>query len=176
MVKPVSIQAADDGVGGASLSQEEMLDHIKVQALIRAYRVRGHIAADTNPLSEQGSLNNCHVIPDPKLNLSDYGFSEKDLDREFNHFAGNEYYTTLFPDVEGTVTLRDITSKLEKLYCAQVGYQFKFIQNEDEQQWIQSKIEAHNQNVITPEEKRGFLEKLVHSDGFEQFLQKKIPS
>eukprot|EP00040_Diaphanoeca_grandis_P031053 m.184966 g.184966 ORF g.184966 m.184966 type:complete len:993 (-) comp32214_c3_seq1:110-3088(-) len=173
MVRPVDVQMSG---GDGALSEQLILDHMKVQALIRAYRVRGHIAADVNPLSSQGSLEySAHVVPDPKLNLSDYGFSDADLDRTFS-ILGVSSYETLFPQDTKSLTLRDITQRLEKLYCGNVGYQFKFIQNDDENRWIQQKIEDHNQNVITTEEKKVLMERLITSDGFEQFLQKKFPA
>jgi 2-oxoglutarate dehydrogenase E1 component len=173
MAAPIAGEIVSGGTG--ALSDAELLDHFKVQLLIRAYRVRGHIASDTNPLSVKGSMEySAHRKADPLLNLSDYGFTEADLNREF-HVKGTDSYRTLFA-TDKPVKLSEIVDTMEKTYCSKVGYQYKFIQNDAESLWMQEKIESQNQKAFSADEKKAIMTELVKSDGFEQFLQKKYPA
>ncbi len=138
-----------------------ILDHLRVVMLIRAYRVRGHLLADLDPLGL--SRNNLH----PELDPASYGFGEADLDREFylDNVLGLE-----------KATLRRIVEILRQTYSAKVGVEFMHIQEQEQKAWIQAVMEgSHNLLRPTADGKRRILESLTAAEGFERFLHVKFP-
>ena len=129
--------------------------------LIRAYRVRGHLLADLDPLGLAGDKH--HPELDPKA----YGFTDADLDREFflDNVLGLE-----------KATLRQIVEILRQTYSARIGVEFMHIQYPEQKAWIQARMEGSH-NLLRPgtEEKREILEQLVIAEGFERFLHVKFP-
>ncbi|MEO1227129.1 MAG: 2-oxoglutarate dehydrogenase E1 component, partial [Pseudomonadota bacterium] len=97
------------------------LDSIRAQRLIRAYRVRGHLEADLDPL---GLIER---EPHPELDPMSYGFTDEDWDR------------TIYVDSLGlsTATLREIVDGLRKTYCGRIGVAFQHIQEPDQKAWLQ---------------------------------------
>ena len=113
--------AAGGGGGGTA----PVADHIRVQRLIRAYRVRGHNMANLDPLG----VFDADLCPDPpaELDLAEYGFTDADLDRTFQITEkGGRAYATLFDD-DRPHTLREIVDKCNARYCGTIGYQFKYM-------------------------------------------------
>jgi 2-oxoglutarate dehydrogenase E1 component len=146
---------------GGERARRLIIDHLRVVMLIRAYRVRGHLLADLDPLGLAGSKH--HPELDPKA----YGFSEADLDREF--FLDN----VLGLD---KATLRRIVEILRQTYSSRIGVEFMHIQDPDQKAWIQARMEgSHNLLRPSAEEKRELLEQLVEAEGFERFLHVKYP-
>ena len=96
----------------ANGSSSEIIDHMKIQLLVRAYQVRGHHLANLDPLGIQHAdiLNSSP----PELSHTYYGFSEKDLDRTFSLGPG---ILPAFMDKGKSLTLRDIIDNLNKTYC-----------------------------------------------------------
>jgi 2-oxoglutarate dehydrogenase E1 component len=136
-------------------------DHLRIIMLIRAYRVRGHLIADLDPL---GLTRRAHH---PELDYKTYGFGEADLDREFylDYVLGLE-----------RATLRHILAVLQKTYSGSVGIEFLHIQDPDQKSWIQSRVESGAGIFDTrAEEQREILEQLTATEGFEQFLHVKFP-
>lgn len=100
-----------DGLAGAAGSSE-VIDHMKIQLLSRAYQVRGHHIANLDPLGIQhADLNS--ATP-PELEYTYYGFKESDLDRTFTIGPG---ILPAFTKTGATLTLRDIIAHLKKIYC-----------------------------------------------------------
>ena len=93
-------------------SSSEIIDHMKIQLLVRAYQVRGHHLANLDPLGIQHAdiLNSSP----PELSHTYYGFAEKDLDRSFSLGPG---ILPAFMDNGKSLTLREIVDKLNKTYC-----------------------------------------------------------
>ncbi|MGI9434558.1 MAG: 2-oxoglutarate dehydrogenase E1 component [Geminicoccaceae bacterium] len=165
-----SDQAGLDGVGSSPAdvidfdgerSKRLILDHLRVMMLIRAYRVRGHLLADLDPLGL--SRNNPH----PELDPVNYGFGDEDWDREFylDNVLGLE-----------RASLREIVKILRQTYSAKIGVEFMHIQEQDQKGWIQAVMEgSHNLLRPTKDGKRELLESLTAAEGFERFLQVKFP-
>jgi 2-oxoglutarate dehydrogenase E1 component len=142
-------------------SKRLILDHLRVVMLIRAFRVRGHLLADLDPLKL--SRNNAH----PELDPANYGFNEDDWDREFflDNVLGLE-----------KATLRQIVDILRQTYSAKIGVEFMHIQEQDQKAWIQSVMEgSHNLLKPTAEGKKEILRSLTEAEGFERFLHVKFP-
>ncbi len=130
-----------------------------VRAIIHAYRSKGHLKSDTNPVRER---RDHHV----KLELEDHGLTAADLDVEFE--IGNIVGL-------GKVSLRKIIEKLKKVYLGPIGFEFMFIRNHDVVEWFKEQLE------ITPELNRPDIEakkrimlKLNQAVVFENFLHTKF--
>jgi 2-oxoglutarate dehydrogenase E1 component len=135
------------------------LDSIRAVALIRGYRVRGHLIANLDPLGLARRQSH------PDLDPATYGFTEADLDRPIfiNDLLGFK-----------AATLRDILAALQAIYCGKVGVEYMHIQELEERRWIQARIEVpRNQTEFTPEGKRAILERLTAAEQLERFLDRR---
>ncbi|WP_462186627.1 MULTISPECIES: multifunctional oxoglutarate decarboxylase/oxoglutarate dehydrogenase thiamine pyrophosphate-binding subunit/dihydrolipoyllysine-residue succinyltransferase subunit [unclassified Frankia] len=133
------------------------LDHnARVLELIHAYRVRGHLMADTNPLEFA-------IRSHPDLDIISHGLTLWDLDREFavGGFAGHR-----------TMSLRDVLGVLRDSYCRRIGIEYMHIQEPDERAWIQARVERAAERP-DPAEQLHVLERLGAAEAFESFLQTK---
>ena len=143
------VAAAESHAALAELPQDARqatLDSIRAMTLIRAYRVRGHLIADLDPLGLERRTYH------PDLDPATYGFTEADYDRPIfiNDLLGFE-----------TATLRDILGALKATYCGTVGVEYMHMQELEERRWIQARIEVpRNHTEFTPEGK--FLEVYAH--------------
>ncbi|HUC69253.1 MAG TPA: 2-oxoglutarate dehydrogenase E1 component [Stellaceae bacterium] len=135
------------------------LDALRALSLIRAYRVRGHLLADLDPLGL------VRLASHPDLEPSTYGFTEADYDRPIfvNGVLGFE-----------TATLREILAALKATYCGHVGIEYMHMQELEQRQWIQARIEVpRNQTEFTREGKRAILERLTVAEMLERFLDRR---
>ncbi len=134
---------------------------LRALMLIRAYRVRGHLLADLDPLGLHEYDKN------DELDYRSYGFTEADLDRRIfiDGVLGLE-----FP------TLREIMARVEETYCGTIGVEYMHMSGTAEKQWIQERIEeAHNRTEFTQRGKAAILERLTEAEGFENYLNVKYP-
>ena len=135
------------------------LDSIRALMLIRAYRVRGHLEANLDPLGLKP------MEPHPELDPRTYGFTDADMDRPIfiDNVLGLE-----------TATLREIVRAVRETYCGTIGVEYMHIQDPAQKAWIQERIETiHNQTQFTANGKRAILERLTAAEAFEKFLDKK---
>lgn len=141
-------------------AQEHSLEkEAKVVQMINAYRVRGHLYADINPLGLQAYYY-------PELEPSFYGFTIWDLDREFD--------TGGLGGID-RATLRDILMLLRETYCGKIGVEFMHIQDSEKKRWVRSQVEpTRHQVVYSKEDRIDIFRKLVASETFEKFLGKKF--
>nr|WP_255567565.1 multifunctional oxoglutarate decarboxylase/oxoglutarate dehydrogenase thiamine pyrophosphate-binding subunit/dihydrolipoyllysine-residue succinyltransferase subunit [Corynebacterium sp. TAE3-ERU16] len=133
----------------------------RVMQLIEAYRSRGHLIADTNPLhwTQPGV-----PIPDHRdLDIATHGLTLWDLDRKFSvgGFAGREQ-----------MTLREVLTTLRRAYTLKVGSEYTHILDRDERTWLQDRLEA-GIDKPTGAEQKYILQKLNAAEAFENFLQTK---
>jgi 2-oxoglutarate dehydrogenase E1 component len=136
-----------------------VLDSIRAIMIIRAYRIRGHLAADLDPLGMK------EPEPHPELEPSSYGFSEADMDRPIfiDNVLGLE-----------TATMREILAILKRTYCGTFALQYMHISNPEEAGWLKERIEGYDKEIsFTKEGRRAILNKLVEAEGFEKFLHVK---
>lgn len=150
----------------AANSQVEVLqatrDSIKALMMIRAYRIRGHLAANLDPLG----LNDFRE-PQPELEPASYGFTEADMDRKIfiDNVLGLEYATP-----------REMVDILRRTYCSTLGLEFMHVSNPEEKQWLQERMEGQDKGVsFTNEGKKAILNKIIEAQGFEQFVHKRYP-
>ncbi len=139
--------------------RQATLDSIRAMALIRAYRVRGHLIADLDPLGIERRTSH------PDLDPATYGFTEADYDRSI--FVND---TLGF----ATATLKELLGALKATYCGHVGIEYMHIQELEQRQWIQARIEVpRNQTEFTERGKRAILERLTAAELLERFLDKR---
>jgi 2-oxoglutarate decarboxylase len=143
--------------GAASSEQTEK--QANVLQLINAYRMRGHLLADIDPLN----MTSHHHA---ELELENFGLTIWDLDREF--ITGGLHGTK-------TATLREILSILRRAYCGKVGIEYRHIQSKEEKTWLREQVRQQFVDVVPldAEIKKELLEKLIEAEQFEQFLHKK---
>jgi len=128
----------------------------RVAELIHAFRQRGHLAADTDPLTYR-------LRRHPDLDITSYGLSLWDLDRSFptRGLGGRD-----------RATLREILKMLHDAYCRTVGVEYMHIQDPAQRTWWQERLERDWED-IGDEERRRILTKLEQAEAFETFLQTK---
>lgn len=148
---------------GAGLSVDEVrkatMDSVRALMMIRAFRMRGHLAADLDPLKL------AERPAQPELDPTTYGFSEGDLDRPIflDKVLGLEQ-----------ATIRQIVDILKRTYCHTLGVEFMHISDPVQKGWLQQRIEGADKEIsFTPEGKKSILRKLIEGEGFENFLNVK---
>jgi multifunctional 2-oxoglutarate metabolism enzyme len=146
---------------GEDQTHEHALRQARVMELINAYRVRGHLMADVDPL---------HAMPllyHPELDIETYGLTIWDLDRIFitGGLGGTQ-----------TATLREILDILQRAYCGKVGTEYRHIQSKEEKLWLREQIrrEFVHPEPIDTEIKKRILWKLISAEQFERFLNTKF--
>ncbi len=159
-----------------------------MQLLVRAYQVRGHHVAELDPLGIlDADLQDFHP---PELELSHYGFTERDLDKQITlgpgilpHFARED---------RKTMSLGEIIKTLKRIYCefpssvlsplynrvpgGAVGIQYVHIPDKEQCDWIRERIEVPKPWNYILEEKRMILDRLIWSESFEKFIASKYPN
>ncbi|MBC6402052.1 MAG: 2-oxoglutarate dehydrogenase E1 component [Hyphomonadaceae bacterium] len=148
---------------GASAEQvrQATKDSLRALMLIRAYRVRGHMIGDLDPLGLREKRRH------PELEYSSYGFTDDDLERPIfiDGVMGLE-----------TATLAQIIEIMERTYCSTFGVQFMHVSNPGEKAWIQQRIEGPDKEIsFTPKGRRYILRKLIEAEEFEQLIHKRYP-
>ena len=146
--------------GGAALSTAQMraatLDSIRALMMIRAYRMRGHLAADLDPLKLEPE------VAHPELQPESYGFMPEDRDRSIfiDNVLGLE-----------TATINEMVAILKRTYCSTLGVEFLHIADPEQKAWIQERIEGADKEIsFTPEGKKAILGKLIETEGLEKFI------
>lgn len=142
---------------------EEVSGHIdkefNVINFINAFRKRGHLFTETNPVRTRRKYF-------PKLDLENYGLEKADLDTVFQ--AGKEIGI-------GPAPLKDILRHLNETYRSNIGSEFSFIRHPEKTVWLQRKIESSkNKTQFTPEQKKEIFKYLNRASVFEQFIHKKF--
>ena len=158
--KKIKEKAAEQGV---SVSDEAVkravLDSIRALMLIRAYRIRGHLVAELDPLGMRDET------PHPELDPKSYGFTEADMDRPI-----------FIDQVLGlqVASLRQILGIVKRTYCGTFALQYMHISNPEEAGWLKERIEGFDKEIrFTREGRKAILNKLVEAEGFEKFLHVK---
>ncbi len=157
--------AAEKAIGdkikakGGGVSDEDVLratrDSIRALMMIRAYRMRGHLHANLDPLGLEPPKD--HEQLDP----ADYGFKPDDYERTvfIDGVLGLDY-----------ATVPEMLAILRRTYCGTIGYEFMHISDPAEKAWMQERIEGPDKTITyTKEGKRAILNKLIEAEGFEKF-------
>ncbi len=166
--KPVIWQTeSSPALSGAVASRPaEVNKEAAILQLINAYRVRGHLIADLNPLGQEPQYH-------PELDPQTYGLSLWDMDREFNFGSLGHLTGTAAP--KPVCTLREILDILRRAYCGKVGVEYMNIQEPAQKRWLQAKLEGGEFQQPLPAETRLRIgERMIEAEMFEQFLHNRF--
>ena len=139
--------------------QRAVTDSLRALMIIRAYRIRGHLIAELDPLGMRDET------PHAELDPTSYGFTEADLDRPIfiDNVLGLE-----------VASLRQILDILQRTYCGTFALQFMHISDPEQAAWLKERIEGYGKEIqFTKRGRRAILNKLVEAEGFEKFLHVK---
>ena len=147
---------------GATGRTAEIAKEAAILQLINAYRVRGHLIADLDPL---GGEPNYHAELDPLT----YGLTIWDLDREF--LTGTLGHAIGEAAPKPVATLREILEILRQTYCGKIGCEYMNIQHPEQKRWLQERMEPDANNWPLDRDTRvRILERLIEAEEFENFL------
>jgi 2-oxoglutarate dehydrogenase E1 component len=148
---------------GGQISEDAMrlavVDSLRALMIIRAYRIRGHLAANLDPLDMREK--NAHPELDPKS----YGFSDADMDRPIfiDNVLGLE-----------VASMRQILEIVQRTYCGTFALQYMHISDPQQAAWLKERIEGYGKEIaFTREGRKAILNSLVEAEGFEKFLHVK---
>jgi 2-oxoglutarate dehydrogenase E1 component len=158
--KKIREKAAEKGVAVTDeVIKRAVLDSIRALMIIRAYRIRGHLVADLDPLGMRDAT------PHPELDPKSYGFTEADMDRPI--FIDNVLGLQV-------ASMRQIVDIVKRTYCGTFALQYMHISNPEEAGWLKERIEGFGKEIaFTREGRKAILNKLVEAEGFEKFLHVK---
>ncbi|UWR64980.1 2-oxoglutarate dehydrogenase E1 component [Phaeobacter inhibens] len=158
--KKIKEQAAAKGVEVTDDQvQRAVLDSIRALMLIRAYRIRGHLAANLDPLGMREEAQH------PELDPRTYGFTEADMDRPI--FIDNVLGLQV-------ASMRQIVSIVKRTYCGTFALQYMHISDPEQASWLKERIEGYDKEItFTREGRKAILNKMVEAEGFEKFLHVK---
>lgn len=168
---------SDNSIHGTHVSEcadHVIEDYMKVQLLIRAYQVRGHLKAQIDPLGIMQP--NRDFSPAPELELEYYGFGPSDLNRSFKLGPGvlPAFQKKNFQG-STTMTLLQIYQALHRIYCGTIGYEYTHIPDRDKCDWLRARIEVPRAYNFDIHKKKIILDRLTWADGLERFLATKFP-
>jgi len=158
--KKIREKAAEKGVEITDAQvQRAVLDSIRALMIIRAYRIRGHLVADLDPLGMRDQT------PHPELDPKSYGFTEADMDRPI--FIDNVLGLQM-------ASMRQIVEIVKRTYCGTFALQYMHISDPEQASWLKERIEGYGKEIqFTREGRKAILNKLVEAEGFEKFLHVK---
>ena len=156
----ITSKADEKGVAlSDDMLRRAVIDSIRAIMLIRAYRYRGHLHADLDP------LNLREMPPLGELDPATYGFGPGDMDRPI--FIDNVLGLQV-------ASIRQITELMKRTYCGTFALQFMHISDPEQSAWLKERIEGYGKEIaFTREGRRAILNKLVEAEGFEKFLHVK---
>ena len=134
-------------------------DSVRAIMMIRAFRIRGHLIADLDPLKLFENKDH------PELNPETYGFIQKDKNKKIflDNVLGLKY-----------ATVDEILEILKRTYCSKVGVEFMHMEDPEEKSWVQERIEGKEKEIsFTPEGKKAMLNRVLEAEGFEKYLHTK---
>lgn len=149
---------------GVSSSEQDIIqatrDSVQALRMIRAFRTRGHLRAQLDPLQLAEKLDDYK-----ELSPEAYGFTPADYERPIfiDNVLGLEY-----------ATIPQMLEILNRIYCSTIGMEYMHISDPAQKAWLQERIEGPDKRIsFTPEGKKAILNKLIEAEGFEQFLDTK---
>ncbi|MDC0477039.1 2-oxoglutarate dehydrogenase E1 component, partial [Pelagibacteraceae bacterium] len=142
------------------LVKQASKDSVRAIMLIRAYRIRGHLIANLDPLAMQEKKEHLELKPET------YGFEKKDYNRKIflDGVLGLQY-----------ADLNQILEILKKTYSSNIGYEFMHMGDPAEKSWIRDRIEGPEKKIsFTENGKKAILNKIIQAEGFEKYLHIKF--
>jgi 2-oxoglutarate dehydrogenase E1 component len=139
----------------APMVNSDPMKQAGIARLIDAWRERGHLVADIDPLGSTRS-------PHPDLEPASHGLTIWDLDRTFH--CGPF----------GVIPLRSLMERLRSVYAGKAGVQYMHIDSPEERLWLQNRVEQASDWTLSTEEQKRVLKDIVLAEGFEGFLENRF--
>ena len=142
------------------VNQINIKDSIKAIALIRAYRINGHLIADLDPL---GMMERKYMH---ELHPEDYGFNKDDFNRKIylDNYLDRDF-----------ASLKEIIKFLKDKYCSSIGVEYMHMTEREEKIWFRERMEKEENKInFTNNGKKAILNKLIQAEGFEKYLALKF--
>lgn len=159
--KPANQNGKKESSKDGMVNEKALHDSVQAYRLVNAYRARGHLDSDLDPLGLRKRA------PHPELKPEYYGFTVADYDRPI-YLGGTLGFEK--------ATLRQIITRCQETYCGKIGVEYTHIQDPEQKAWIQERIEAvHNRTDFSDDGKKAILQRLTAAEGFEKFLHVKYP-
>ncbi|MCQ4034444.1 2-oxoglutarate dehydrogenase E1 component [Kaistella montana] len=156
---PNAVQLANNAAANG-LIPDDIQKEFKVLNLIEAYRQRGHLFTNTNPVRERRHY-------EPTLAIENFGLSQQDLNKKFNSATET--------GMPAAATLQEIINHLEKIYCESIGVEYMHINNVKEKNFIREWLQVNeNHAKLNAAEKTEILGKLNQAVAFENYLHTKF--
>ncbi len=158
--KKIAAKARETGTDvSEDAIKRAVLDSVRALMLIRAYRIRGHLIADLDPL---GLREQPHR---PELDPKSYGFTPEDMDRPI--FIDNVLGLQI-------ASIREILGIVRRTYCGTFALQYMHISDPEQATWLKERIEGYGKEIsFTREGRKAILKKMVEAEGFEKYLHVK---
>ncbi|QYX56679.1 2-oxoglutarate dehydrogenase E1 component [Roseovarius sp. SCSIO 43702] len=158
--RKIAAKATEKGVEVSDEAiKRAVLDSVRALMLIRAYRIRGHLIADLDPLGLREQTYQ------PELDPRSYGFTEADMDRPI--FIDNVLGLQV-------ASIREILDVVRSTYCGTFALQYMHISDPEQSAWLKERIEGYDNEIrFTREGRKAILNKLVEAEGFEKYLHVK---
>jgi 2-oxoglutarate dehydrogenase E1 component len=158
--RKIAAKAEEKGVSLTDTQvQRAVLDSIRALMIIRAYRIRGHLVADLDPLGMTDKT------PHPELDPKSYGFTDADMDRPI--FIDNVLGLQV-------ASMRQIIEIVRRTYCGTFALQYMHISDPEQSAWLKERIEGYGKEIqFTKNGRKAILNKLVEAEGYEKFLHVK---
>jgi 2-oxoglutarate dehydrogenase E1 component len=156
----IAAKAAEKGMGLTEAQvRVAVLDSLRALMIIRAYRIRGHLVADLDPLGMRDISNH------PELDPASYGFAPADMDRPI--FIDNVLGLEI-------ATMNQIIALVRRTYCGTFALQYMHISDPEQAAWLKERIEGYGKEIsFTQNGRKAILNKLVEAEGYEKFLHVK---
>ena len=151
---------SEEPVNELTSVKQASMDSVRAIMLIRAYRIRGHLIANLDPLNLQIKEEHQELKPET------YGFKKQDYNRKIflDGVLGLQYGN-----------LNEILKILKKTYCSTIGYEFMHMSDPEEKAWVRNRIEGPEKAItFTDNGKKAILNKIIEAEGFEKYLQVKF--
>ena len=149
-----------ENLQATDITHQDTKNSIRAIMLIRAYRIRGNLIANLDPLNLQKREEH------PELKPETYGFKPQDYNKKIflDGVLGQQY-----------ATLTEILEILKKTYCSNIGYEFMHLGDPEEKAWIRNRVEGKEKGIhFTDNGKKAILKKIIEAEGFEKFLHIKF--
>ncbi|GMH36333.1 hypothetical protein BSKO_04201 [Bryopsis sp. KO-2023] len=150
----------------ASLSTQTIQESMKLLTMVRAFQVFGHFAANLDP------LNYAEQMPPEQITPAFYGFTEKDMDREF--VLGTFGMDGFLGENRPVVKLGEIINRLKEVYCGTTGYEYMHVPDRAKCNWLRERIETQEKEPFSKARKLHIMDRLAWSELFESFLANKF--
>lgn len=159
----------------AKYTEEDIIQHQALQALIRSYQNRGHLCAEIDPLDIVNKpvteINGLKRRADKRVTRSHFKYNVAQYDNEYILPA-----TTYIGGNKKVMKFRDIIENLERVYCNKIGIEYTHVAGYEQSEWVKKKFETPGIMEFSTHEKRRLLFRLTRATAFEAFLSKKWPS